>query len=96
MAKRGRKPGSANRQYKFVTAIAATCVTCGSDKIKNVDGASPVTRDISGVLPDGRRYKAIRWQRSVCECGQHLSVQTYMLDEKENRNPILQNKQSGK
>lgn len=87
MAKRGRKPGSKNKQYQYVEAVRPSCVKCGSDKIARVEGAPPNVKPINGRLRDGTIYKSIKWQRSVCECGQCLMVKTY-LTENNNTKPI--------
>ena len=75
---RGRKPGSKNRDYEPAAAIAAVCMKCGSTKIRAVPGATPIVRNIAGVLRDGTEYSAVKWQRSVCECGQYLNVRTHI------------------
>lgn len=100
MGKRGRKPGSTNHKYEFVTAVAPACVRCGSDRITKLPGAPALTKAITGTLRDGRRYNSIRWQRSVCECGQHLNVKTYLTkappkDNSEPIKPTLQDSQNG-
>lgn len=88
MAKRrGRKKGSKNKVYQPATAIKPCCMKCGSEKLRQVHGAPPVVRQLTGQLADGRTYHSVRWQRSVCECGQHLSVKTYLAEE--NTSPIV-------
>ena len=79
--KRGRKRGSPNREYVQTHAIAATCVKCGSGKIKSV-GSPPIVKAIVGTLRDGTRYTSIKWTRSQCECGQYLNVKTYLAQNK--------------
>jgi hypothetical protein len=76
--KRGRPAGQSNYDYESAVAIPAVCPRCGSATLVAVKGAKPLKREIGGKLPTGFEYSAIEWQRSICTCGQRVTVRTYL------------------
>jgi hypothetical protein len=54
------------------------CIKCGSLQLNPVPGAKTITRPIAGTLINGFDYSAIQWTRKRCECGQVLTVRTYL------------------
>ncbi|HLC08793.1 MAG TPA: hypothetical protein VJK06_05865 [Methyloceanibacter sp.] len=74
---KGRPAGSANHEYIPTEEIPAACMKCGSVNLTRVPGSKALDRQISGTLPSGFQYGAIRWTRKRCECGQMIVVRTY-------------------
>lgn len=75
--KPGRPPGATNKEYAVVEEIPAVCVRCQSPHRTIVKGSKTIERELAGQLRSGLRYRAIRWTRMVCECGQRMIVKTY-------------------
>jgi hypothetical protein len=76
-SRRGRPVGSLNAEYLDAVAIPAVCPRCGSADIVAVKGAPPIIRLMEGTLATGQPYAKVEWQRSRCECGQHVTVRKY-------------------
>lgn len=72
-AKKGRPPGSPNRDYIAVAEVPATCRVCGSTNLKQVDGAQVTIQRYGGTC-NGHRYDFIRRIPKRCECGQFVMV----------------------
>lgn len=73
--KRGRPKGSADKTGEEILRIPPACKHCGSDNIIRRKGSEVTTLEISGVLPDGGDFVAIRWIPSVCQsCGAAIRI----------------------
>lgn len=59
-----------------VTVEPSRCPECGATDREDYNNT--VTREIPGVLPDGRPYCRVTWRRTRClACGQHRIDKTY-------------------
>jgi hypothetical protein len=61
--------------------IPRNCPRCGAArfspaKFPNGKPIQPTDKDIAGEIL-GFKFRRVRWQRSVCSCGQILAVRTY-------------------
>jgi hypothetical protein len=43
-----------------------------------VKGSKIIERNLAGTLANGFKFRAVRWSRERCECGQMLNVRTYL------------------
>jgi hypothetical protein len=74
---KGRPAGSTNVQYATVEHVPAACPKCGGAEFTKVPGSKVIDREICGTLRSGLAYRAIRWTRKRCACGQMLVIRTY-------------------
>lgn len=67
--KRGRPPGSKNKQRDEVTVHISSCKTCGSTEREKY--TNPQVMEQEGFLPNGQQYNQITWRNTRClRCGQ--------------------------
>ena len=65
-------------QPPIVAAELTRCPQCGSTERTKYHAVRE--RPISGILPDGRVYTAIKWRRTTCtECGQVRIERTHVV-----------------
>ena len=72
-----RKKGSKTEPAPIVNVEISACPKCGSTKRSSY--SNTITKDIQGVLADGREYEKVIWRDCWCsDCGQHRKDRTYV------------------
>ena len=76
---RGRPKGSPVEPALTVAHYPTRCPTCGSEKLKVINGTKQREMIYGGKLQDGRFFNRITWDHKRCECGQRVDVQNWHL-----------------
>lgn len=88
MHRKGRLPGSKNRDWTEVGQIPARCPSCLSTEREILRIAA--AEDFSGMLDNGIIYDRVVWRNVRCRaCGQFYRVRTYEFSGQTAKSPKM-------